>query len=266
MTAFALSLLAAGIVLWSTSAKSVLAACGIGLAVWLIFGSLTDLVLKAGIGKVSASKAFARFKGLPRSVFGTALAHIGLGVTLLGIVSVTTFGTENVLIMRPGDTAKVQDYTLRFEGLRPLTGSNFTENRGTFTLLDSSARTLGQIEPSKRFFPARQMPTTESGIRTLWFSQVYVALGDEPGDGSVVVRIWWKPDVTLIWYGALVMMVGALFSWQIVVCGSARRHAVANPRRKKRRPQHEKAVGIRRTPAWRCAGDTRNGGPRGQSR
>lgn len=56
------------------------------------------------------------------------------------------------------------------------------------------------------------MPTTESGIKTLWFSQVYVALGDEPGDGSVVVRIWWKPDVTLIWYGALVMMVGALFS------------------------------------------------------
>ncbi len=151
MTAFALSLLAAAIVLWSTSAKSVLAACGTGLAVWLIFGSLTDLVLKSGIGKVSAGKAVARFKGLPRSVFGTALAHIGLGVTLLGIVSVTTFGTENVLIMRPGDTAKVQNYTLRFDGLRPLTGSNFTENRGTFTLLDSSSRSLGQIEPSSAF-------------------------------------------------------------------------------------------------------------------
>jgi cytochrome c-type biogenesis protein CcmF len=175
MTAFALALVAAGIVLWTTSAKSLLAACGVGLAAWLIFGSLTDLVQKAGIGKVSATKAWARFKGLPRSVL-------------------------------------VQDYTLRFEGLRPLTGPNFTENRGTFTLLDSSARDLGRIEPSKRFFPARQMPTTESGIRTLWFSQVYVALGDEPGDGSVVVRIWWKPQVTLIWYGALVMMLGGLFS------------------------------------------------------
>lgn len=56
------------------------------------------------------------------------------------------------------------------------------------------------------------MPTTESGIKTLWFSQVYVALGDEPGNGAVVVRIWWKPLVTLIWYGALVMMLGGLFS------------------------------------------------------
>ncbi|RUR06035.1 heme lyase CcmF/NrfE family subunit [Brucella abortus] len=212
MTAFALSLAVVGIMLWRTSAHSVLAALGIGLAAWLIFGSLTDLVLKAGIGKVSASKAFARFKGLPRSVFGTSLAHIGLGLTLLGIVSVTTFGTENVLVMQPGGTAKVQNYTLRFEGLRPITGSNFTENRGAFTLLDSSGRDLAVIEPSKRFFPARQMPTTESGIKTLWFSQVYVALGDEPGNGAVVVRIWWKPMVTLIWYGALVMMLGGLFS------------------------------------------------------
>jgi len=154
----------------------------------------------------------SRFKGLPRSVFGTALAHIGLGITLLGIVSVTTYGTENVLVMRPGDTTKAADYSLRFEGMRPLTGSNFTENRGDFTLFDSSNRDLGIVHSSKRFFPARQMPTTESGIKTLWFSQVYVALGDEPGDGSIVVRVWWKPHVTLIWYGALVMMIGAIFS------------------------------------------------------
>ncbi|MDT4883459.1 hypothetical protein FQZ97_1195020 [compost metagenome] len=39
-----------------------------------------------------------------------------------------------------------------------------------------------------------------------------MALGDEPGNGSIVVRVWWKPDVTLIWYGALIMMVGAIFS------------------------------------------------------
>ena len=212
MTAFALSLITVGIVIWRSEAHSVLAALGIGLAVWLILGSLTDLWLKAGIGKVPASKVLPRFKGLPRSVFGTALAHMGVGVTLLGIISVTTYGTESVLLMRPGETTKVADYSLRFEGLRPLTGSNFTENRGTFTLLDSSNRNLGVIEPSKRFFPARQMPTTESGIRTLWFSQVYVALGDEPGNGSIVVRVWWKPDVTLIWYGALIMMIGAIFS------------------------------------------------------
>jgi cytochrome c-type biogenesis protein CcmF len=64
----------------------------------------------------------------------------------------------------------------------------------------------------KRFYPVRQMPTTEAGIRTMWLSQLYVALGDETADGSVVVRVWWKPLVTLIWGGALVMMVGGFVS------------------------------------------------------
>ena len=61
---------------------------------------------------------------------------------------------------------------------------------------------------AKRFYPVRQVPTTEAGITTLWLSQIYVSLGDSGKDGSVVVRIWWKPLVTLIWLGGLVMMAG----------------------------------------------------------
>src|SRR5439155_1284446 len=65
---------------------SVFAALGIGLAVWLIAGALTDLAVKSGVGSVAPAVMFRRFVGLPRSVFGTALAHLGLGLTLLGIV------------------------------------------------------------------------------------------------------------------------------------------------------------------------------------
>ena len=56
------------------------------------------------------------------------------------------------------------------------------------------------------------MPTTEAGIRTLGLSQLYVSLGDQTPNGKIVVRIWWKPMVTLIWLGALVMMVGGTVS------------------------------------------------------
>ena len=52
------------------------------------------------------------------------------------------------------------------------------------------------------------MPTTEAGIRTIGLSQLYVSLGDGTADGALVVRVWWKPLVTLIWGGALVMMAG----------------------------------------------------------
>ena len=71
---------------------------------------------------------------------------------------------------------------------------------------------LPRVISAKRFYPVRQMPTTEAGIKTLGLSQLYISLGDSGKDGSVVVRVWWKPLVTLIWLGGLVMMTGAAVS------------------------------------------------------
>jgi len=191
---------------------SVLAALGIGLGAWLVLGAMTDLVIKSGLGKVAPSVAFSRFKGLPRSVFGTALAHAGLGLTTIGIVAVTTLETERIVAMEPGEVVEIHGYNLRFDSFRPFTGPNYTEDQARFVLTRVTGRQLGEIVSSKRFYTARQMPTTEAGIRTLGVSQLYVSLGDQTPNGKIVVRIWWKPMVTLIWLGALVMMVGGTVS------------------------------------------------------
>ncbi|MGI3127643.1 heme lyase CcmF/NrfE family subunit [Nitratireductor sp. PBL-C9] len=191
---------------------SVLAALGIGLGAWLVLGAMTDLVIKSGLGKVAPSVAFSRFKGLPRSVFGTALAHAGLGLTTIGIVAVTTLETERIVAMEPGEVVEIHGYNLRFDSFRPFTGPNYTEDQARFVLTRVSGRQLGEIVSSKRFYTARQMPTTEAGIRTLGVSQLYVSLGDQTPNGKIVVRIWWKPMVTLIWLGALVMMIGGTVS------------------------------------------------------
>ncbi|MBZ9654366.1 heme lyase CcmF/NrfE family subunit [Phyllobacterium lublinensis] len=208
MTAFFVALLVVGIVLYRTSASGVLSAFGIGLAVWLMMGALTDLALKAGIGKASLGTMLQRIAGLPRSVFGTALAHFGLGLTLLGIVSVSTFSTESVLVMKPGDGIRAGGYTLRFDGTDPQKTANYTEEQGRFTVLNDEGEVVTDLISSKRFFPVRKMQTTEAGIKTFLFSQLYVSLGDAAKDGGIVVRIWWKPFVTLIWLGAVVMMAG----------------------------------------------------------
>ncbi|MCO5063102.1 MAG: heme lyase CcmF/NrfE family subunit [Rhizobiaceae bacterium] len=205
--AFGAALLAALLVLLLNDRKSALAALGVGLAVWMMLGALTDLAVKAGAGRAGWSTAFRRLAGLPRSMFGTALAHFGLGMTVLGIVCVFAFGTESIATVKKGDTIDVGGRTLRFDGLLPQSGPNYTSRVGTFTLPDGRV-----IESSKRFYPVRQMPTTEAGIKTLVFSQIYVQLGDETADGGVVVHAWWKPMVTLIWLGGLVMMAGAAVS------------------------------------------------------
>lgn len=98
------ALLAVFVAVFLVDGVSALAAFGTGLGFWLMFGALTDIALKSGIGSVSFPVAWSRFKGLPRSVYGTAMAHFGLGVTVLGIVSVTSLEIERIEVMRPGQT------------------------------------------------------------------------------------------------------------------------------------------------------------------
>ena len=129
---------------------TVFAALGIGIAVWLVLGALTDLALKSGLGNVSMNVAFRRFIGLPRSVFGTALAHLGLGVTMLGIVSVVSFETEQILTMAPRpDRARSLASTFRFDGIHPAQGPNFTEDRGRFVLLGADGKDRAEVVSSE---------------------------------------------------------------------------------------------------------------------
>jgi cytochrome c-type biogenesis protein CcmF len=189
----------------------VLAVFGLAAGFFLIFGALSDLWYRAGFGKLATGLALRRLNGLPRSAIGTALAHFGLGVTVLGIVAVTTFETETVVEMKPGMTVEAGAYSITFDGMKSAVGPNFTEDRGHFTIREAGAD-LGDVWSSKRLYTARRMPTTEAGIRTFGVSQLYVSLGDMMDDGGIVVRIWWKPYILCIWYGALIMMVAGFVS------------------------------------------------------
>lgn len=189
----------------------VLAFLGLAVGFFMVLGALTDLWYRAGFGKLAFSVAMARLRGLPRSAFGTALAHLGLGVTVLGIVAVTAFETETVVEMKQGMAANAGGYTLVYDGMREATGPNYTEERGHFTVSRGGV-VVADVWSSKRVYTARRMPTTEAGILTFGLSQLYVSLGDPMADGGMVVRIWWKPFILCIWGGGLIMMLGGFVS------------------------------------------------------
>jgi cytochrome c-type biogenesis protein CcmF len=205
----------------------IMALFGIALGAYMIAGSLTELYLRSGLGKVTGAVALRRLSGLPRSVFGTALAHIGMGVALIGIVAVTAFETEHIVEMKPGMTTDAGGYTLRFDGLRNGNGPNYSEESGHFTISHAGIA-VAEVWSSKRFYTARQMPTTEAGIRTFGLSQLYVSLGDDMKDGGIVVRVWWKPMILCIWLGTVFMMAGGAVSL------SDRRLRVGAPARAKK--------------------------------
>jgi cytochrome c-type biogenesis protein CcmF len=191
--------------------QSALALLGIWLGVWLIAGALSELGYRIRLGAVPLADSLRRAIGLPRSAFGTTLAHAGVGITVLGIVAATTWGSEVIRTMKAGDTATIAGYALTLDGLATAGGPNYTETAVRFSVT-RGGRTVAEMAPSKREFGTRQTTTTESAIRTVWFSQLYLSLGDIDAAGAVTMRAYWKPLVTLTWLGALVMALGGLLS------------------------------------------------------
>jgi cytochrome c-type biogenesis protein CcmF len=211
MAAFGIAIVVVAVVFAANGGGSVLAPFGVGLAFFVICGALTDLVERTGLFRAPLMTVRQRAAGLPRSVWGTATAHLGMGITLLGIVSVSTWASERIVAVNPSQTISLAGYELSFDGLVQRSGPNYRESVARFTVREGGAA-IGVMEPSKRSFSSRGMTTTEAALMTRGTSQLYLSLGDVNDDGSVAVRLYHKPMVLLIWLGAVVMMFGGALS------------------------------------------------------
>ena len=211
IVAAGLGLVAAAVTFAIAWGGPVLAPFGIGLAVYVMAGALTDFVERTGVLRLPFATALTRARGLPRSAFGTVVAHFGLGVSLLGIVCVSTWGTEQIVAMKPGAVVSLRSYDLTFDGVVTRQGPNYSETAAKFTVRQGG-NVVGIMEPAKRSFPSRQSSTTEAALLTRGASQLYLSLGDPNDDGSIAIRLYHKPLVLLIWIGALVMFFGGALS------------------------------------------------------
>src|SRR5580704_12458198 len=183
----------------------------IGLALYLLAGAATDLIERTGLLKVPVRTALARARGLPRSAWGTAFAHAGLAVTLLGIIGETQWGAERIAEIKPGQVLSIHRYDFQFDGMTNRQGPNYHELAAHFTI-HHAGDFVGVMEPSKRTFPSRGTDTNEAALMTRGFAQLYLSLGDLSPDGSIAVRLYYKPLVLLIWLGAVVMAFGGALS------------------------------------------------------
>jgi cytochrome c-type biogenesis protein CcmF len=199
-------------VLWAwTRGGSTLAPLAIGLGVFVIAGALSDLAERIGLFRMPLAITARRARGLPRSTWGSAFAHAGVGVALIGIVCETAWNSEYIATMKPDDVAKIAGYELRLDGLTQRQGPNFREMVAQFTVSLDGER-LSVMTPSKRNFTTREASTTEAALLTRGFSQLYISLGDLTRDGAIAARIYHKPLVLLIWFGPVLMAFGGLLS------------------------------------------------------
>ncbi len=207
--AFAAGLVTLAILIAVFQGGPTLAPIAAALAVFVMLGTISEVWARLRRGGASLSYMVARARGFPLSFWGGALAHFGVGVTLLGLAA-TGFGVEQIASLRVGQPIDVGPYQISVDAISIRSGPNYQEVVAPVTIRSGGVE-VAKVEPARRRFATRQMQTSEAGIATLNLGQVYISVADPAPDGSVPARIYWKPLVTLIWLGALMMaFAGAL--------------------------------------------------------
>jgi cytochrome c-type biogenesis protein CcmF len=191
-------------------------------------GILPLLGLALGVGLAVASLMPLRgrsLRRLPLATWGMVIAHFGIAVALIGMASESAFSEEKLAALKAGETAEVGPWQVTLTSVTPVAGPNWNALEGSM-----DARYAGgaarRLTPQARSFWAPPQETTESALETRWNGQLYAVLGKAADGQRWQVRLWWKPFVTLIWFGGLLIALGGVLALIGRVIGDLRRRTV----------------------------------------
>jgi cytochrome c-type biogenesis protein CcmF len=174
---------------------------------------ITALALSAGLAAASFMPLAGRkLLRTPLPIYGMVIAHLGLAVTAAGMASESGFSSESLSAMNVGDTRRVAGWTVKLDNVAPVAGDNWVALEGEMTA--SRGSSTFALKPQSRNFFAPEQQTSEAALLTRWDGQLYAVIAPA-GEGSGKawqVRLWWKPFVTLIWAGGMMIALGGIIA------------------------------------------------------
>jgi len=189
---------------WST-----LVGVGVLLAAWIVASGLVSL--KARLQLAPKGGLGARLAQLPRSYYGMLIAHLGVAAFVTGVTLVSGYQVETDVRMEVGDTSQLAGYTFRLVAIKDVKGPNYIATRGSVEVTrDGSPVTM--LHPEKRMYTVQNMPMTEAAIDYGVTRHLYVALGEPINPKAWIVRLYYKPYISWIWGGCLLMAFGGLLA------------------------------------------------------
>ncbi len=192
------------VLLAMTADTNLITALGLAGGAWVILSALTDLALRAGLGRVAPTAALGRLVALPRAQIGAALGHIGFGVTVVGIAGMT-LASQSVVVLSPGQSAQIGGYSWKLDAITAAPGPNYNQHIATISV-DGLV-----LHPARRFFSAQGVITSDAAIHTNGFLDLYAVFAGEP-NGNAELRLSVHPLAPEIWLGGLIMALGGFFS------------------------------------------------------
>ncbi len=181
------------------------ASLGLLLGVWIFSGGM-GIVFKQ---LKRAGLPPGRFYRLSRSFLGMSLAHVGIGITIIGVTLSSLYSSDSHNKMSPGDSVTLRDYQFYFDRLELRQGPNY-ESHTAVIKVTQNGKAVATLLPEKRIYQVRNMPMTEAGIDPGFTRDLYVSLGEPLGGEAWSLRVYHKPFVRWIWLGAIFMALGGL--------------------------------------------------------
>jgi cytochrome c-type biogenesis protein CcmF len=220
------------VALYLTYGGPVLAVLGLGLAAWTATGAVVEWAERVRLFRSAPQESWRRARTLPRSAYGMTIAHVGLAISVAGIAA-SAYSVEQLAVVKIGGSVPLAAYRLTLDKVEHVPGPNFSADQATVTIRRGDA-VVTVLRPQRRFFPLQQQTTAETAIRSSPIADLYVTLGEPASDGGWTIRAYWKPMVSWIWLGALVMAFGGGVSlsdrrWRVGVAARSRAVASAQP-------------------------------------
>lgn len=173
---------------------------------------LLGLVLAFGVGAASIAPLWKRnLRRTPLFTWGMVVAHLGVAVSLAGMSSESAFTRETLVAARVGEIQTVGPFTVRLDHVEPIAGPNWTALEATLAAQRGNGKPF-ILRPQARMFPSPPTETSEAAIATRVGGQLYTVLGKQDAQGRWQLRLWWKPWVTLIWFGGGMIGLGGMLS------------------------------------------------------
>jgi len=182
---------------------SILLVVGCSAAVWIVVSSLIQPLRSLRREKGTA--------GITRSALGMSIAHLGMGLFVIGVTVVSAFGVESDRALQPGESIEVAGFEFHMKTLGNAQGPNFSAIEAEIEIRDDGEY-VATVRPQKRQYLVQKSWMTEAGIHAGMDKDLFVALGDQLGNGGWSVRIQYKPLIRFIWLGALIMALGGLIA------------------------------------------------------
>ncbi|WP_432462952.1 heme lyase CcmF/NrfE family subunit [Agarivorans sp. QJM3NY_33] len=177
------------------------------LAMWIITCTALEVYLRA-THRHRFSKGLST---LSRSHWAMVLGHIGLAVSIIGISMTSHYSIERDLRLEAGDSVTFAAYRFHFKRVEPLQGPNY---QGHVAIIDvyKGADLSTTLRAEKRFYRVQRNMMTEAAIDAGLWRDLYAAMGEQLPGGAWAVRLYYKPFIRWIWFGALIMAIGGLFA------------------------------------------------------